>query len=597
MRYLGLLLDDGGIDLAEVNKEITSSVQANATATPDKPASIPTGVPSYRQGERDAMPPTTPDLVYRGGATTTPDLVYRGGATTQNLDIPSTFKTDSQKDAEERAKYRAGERGDGSATTTASTPTASTEDEFVTHWRSGIKAKKGTSLAALFEKQNADRADYDAAYAQKPTTPAPEGMQWTWQVRNRQWALVKLTGFGGTTTSTSTAGAGGKTESRREYLGSGASRVLRVYYSDGTFQDFAAPDTTGDGDGNNNQGGGNFVTKPTLTGQITRRKTGGIVQVVSLFSDGSEQVIDEYKDYSARDAVMKMFENTGLGQSFLDSLMKSIDQVYADNIAPTDAQILNSIYNSDAYKQRFAANEIIRKRMADGTDARPGDRLLTPAEYVKTEAAYRELMSEAGLPPGFYDQPEDFTKFIAELGTSVAEVSERINVAKRALQNADQNIKDSLKQYYGWTDNDLVAYLLDPERAFQAVNSRFTYTTEALKERYGVAEVGGAATRAGMTGGVSETFAKEIFKAGKADLAERAFQQSAREQKDYQRLMGLYGEQAGTEDLAREALALAGGADIGIKTKKLASKERAKFQQRSAIDKASLGSRLRNPDV
>lgn len=591
MRYLGNYLDDGGIDLAEVNKEITSSVQANATATSEKPA-------------------TTPDLVYRGGASVTPDLVYRGGASIQNLgaaESPTLTNTTTLAGINAASNpsavtstvtgvpsYRQGEREDGSTSTTTNANASSTEGEFVTHWRSGLTAKKGTKLGDLFEKQNADRADYDAAYADKPTTPAPEGMAWVWQVRNRQWALTKLTGFG--STSATTANNGFQTPTNGFSFDDNGVLLFNGLPYSGVWQGITYEKGIRQ-DGSKGSGSSSGSSKSTLVGQITRRKTGGIVQVVSLFSDGSEQVIDEYKDYSARDAVMKMFENTGLGQSFLDSLMKSIDQVYADNIAPTDAQILNSIYNSDAYKQRFAANEIIRKRMATGTDARPGDRLLTPAEYVKTEAAYRELMSEAGLPPGFYDQPEDFTKFIAELGTSVAEVSERINVAKRALQNADQNIKDSLKQYYGWTDNDLVAYLLDPERAFQAVNSRFTYTTEALKERYGVAEVGGAATRAGMTGGVSETFAKEIFKAGKADLAERAFQQSAREQKDYQRLMGLYGEQAGTEDLAREALALAGGADIGIKTKKLASKERAKFQQRSAIDKASLGSRLRTPDV
>jgi hypothetical protein len=339
-----------------------------------------------------------------------------------------------------------------------------------------------------------------------------------------------------------------------------------------------------------------YQNKPTLVGQVTRRKTGGIVQVVSLFSDGSEQIIDEYKDFSARDSVMKMFENTGLGQSFLDSLMQSIDKVYADNVAPTDAQILNSIYNSEAYKTRFAANEVIRKRMADG-QGRPGDRLLTPAEYVKTEAAYKEIMSEAGLPPGFYDQPEDFTNFIAELGTSVAEITERVNIAKQALQNADANIKQALKDYYGLSETDMVAYLLDPEKAFDAINSRFRYTTAEAQQMYAAAEIGGSALRAGMQGGVTEEFAKEIAKAGKGNLAEEAFQRSARQQGDYERLMGLYGEQAGKEDLAREALALAGGADVGIKTKKLASQERAKFAARSGVDRASLGSRLRTPDV
>ena len=66
MRLTELLID-GGFDFGSINQEITQSVQANAGATPDKPA-------------------VTPDLVYRGGASVTPDLVYRGGASVQNLD-------------------------------------------------------------------------------------------------------------------------------------------------------------------------------------------------------------------------------------------------------------------------------------------------------------------------------------------------------------------------------------------------------------------------------------------------------------------------------------------------------------------------------
>lgn len=339
------------------------------------------------------------------------------------------------------------------------------------------------------------------------------------------------------------------------------------------------------------------AAKPTVIGTRTIRKTGGVVQVVQVMSDGTTgAVIEEYKDFGAKDSVIQMFQNTGLGDTFINQLVGIIDKVYEENILPTEEQVLNVIYNSDAYKQRFAANEIIKKRMAEG-QGRPGDRLLTPAEYIATENSYRELMSQAGMPSGFYDQPEDFTNFIAELGTSVAEVSERISLAQQALQFADDNIKNALRDYYGWTDSDMVAYLLDPERAFQAVNSKFAFSTAELKQRYAVAEVGGAALRAGVAGGATQGLAEEIVKAGKQDLAERTFQSTARMQEDYSRLMGLYGEAAGAEDLTREALSLTGGAEVGIKTRKLASKERAKFQTQSAVQKTSLGSRLETPDV
>ena len=336
--------------------------------------------------------------------------------------------------------------------------------------------------------------------------------------------------------------------------------------------------------------------KPKVVGTRTVRKTGGVVEVVEIMSDGSTgKVIDSYKDFGARDSVMKMFENTGLGDTFIKSLMDTIDKVYEENIMPTDSQVLNTIYSSDAYKTRFAANEAIRQRMAEGK-GRPGDRLLSPAEYIAAEDGYREILQESGLPTGFYDQQEDFTNLISN-AISVSELTARVNIAQNALQKADQSIVKSLQDYYGLSTGDLVAYMLDNQKAFDAINSRYQYSTEQAKLMYTSAEVGGAATRAGMTEGISKGFAEEITKAGKADSAERAFQGAARDQADYRRLMSLYGQTAGTEDLARESLGLAGGAEVGIKTKKLASKERAKFQQRGAIEKTSLGSRLRTPDV
>ena len=328
------------------------------------------------------------------------------------------------------------------------------------------------------------------------------------------------------------------------------------------------------------------AAKPKVVGVRTVRKTGGVVETVQVMSDGTDgKVIDTYKDFGAKDSVMKMFENTGLGSDFIKSLTDAIDKVYDENIMPTDEQILNSIYSSDAYKTRFAANEVIKKRMADGKGL-PGDRLLTPKEYIDTEAGYKEILSSAGLPTGFYDTQDDFTKLISN-SISNAELTERVNIAQAALQKADANIVNALKDYYGMTTGDLTAYLLDKDKAFNVLTSRYQYTTEEAKKLYGAAEIGGAATRAGMT--ATKGFAEEIYAADKGAMAEQAFQGAARQQADYKRLLGLYGEQAGQEDLAREALGLAGGTEVSLKTKKLASKERAKFGTRSAIDRTSLG--------
>jgi hypothetical protein len=181
------------------------------------------------------------------------------------------------------------------------------------------------------------------------------------------------------------------------------------------------------------------------------------------------------------------------------------------------------------------------------------------------------------------------------MGVSTAELTDRVNIAKNALNNADEGIKTALKDYYGLTNEDLTAYLLDKDRAMNLIDSRFKYTTEEAKRMYTAAEIGGAASRAGQMS--DKAFSEEIYAAGKAGQAEAAFQKSAGQQKDYQRLMSLYGETAGEQDIAREELALAGGTAVTEKKKKLASQERAIFSQKSAIDTTSLGRRSKKADV
>jgi hypothetical protein len=54
-------------------------------------------------------------------------------------------------------------------------------------------------------------------------------------------------------------------------------------------------------------------------------------------------------------------------------------------------------------KRRFAGNQQRRKL---------GLPVLSPREYLETEAAYRQVMESAGLPRGFYDSPDDFSSWI-----------------------------------------------------------------------------------------------------------------------------------------------------------------------------------------
>jgi len=306
----------------------------------------------------------------------------------------------------------------------------------------------------------------------------------------------------------------------------------------------------------------------------------------SPMGTATEEQIQERK--SALDALTAMFTNAGLDKTFTDKLVGVVTNMYASNVNPNESEMLNAIYNSDAYKQRFSGNEKMRQRMAAGK-AMPGDRLLNPAEYIQLESDYREYMQQAGLPSGFYDQPEDFSNFIGN-GVALTEVKRRVDLASTAANNADKFTLDALRTQYGLSASDITAYLLDPERALPIFDGRNTIVN--LEKAYGSADVAGAAARTGY-GAAGTAFSEEIYNSGKSKYAESAFQQAAQMQPGLDRLNKIYGGDVSTEGVVREQLALAGGTEAGTKRRKLASKERAMFQQQSAVGRESL-SRVAN---
>lgn len=332
-----------------------------------------------------------------------------------------------------------------------------------------------------------------------------------------------------------------------------------------------------------------------VIGTRTKRQLGGVVQTIRMWDDGTEEVIDSKVDKSAGEAARDIFRNAGLDDSFVNGLMGVIDNIYNENIDPTAAQVLSAIYNSEPYKKRFPANELIRKRIADGV-GRPGDRLLSPKEYMELEQTYRQIFRDADMPEGYYNEASDFTNLISN-DLSPIEMRERVSLAKDALYYADQNVVQTLQDYYGLTTGDLTAYLLDPERALTAIESRNARAARTqqmgnnltdLRQTYQASQIGGMGRRAGLQ--IRKELAEEIIGGGIApdDNTQRAITAASELAPDYQRLGDLYAESTSSEDLVREALDLQGGTALGQRRRKLASQERAQFAKESALTSTSL---------
>ena len=387
----------------------------------------------------------------------------------------------------------------------------------------------------------------------------------------------------------------------------------------------------------------------SIIGYRTGYGRGGFKITYAQYSDGSESEVGRERDRGAGDAVESMFQNLGLDQRFSQSLRGVIDQAYNSDRAPTQNEIMAAVRGSDAYKQRFKANEIIRQRMADG-EGRAGDRILSPAEYIDAEQQYRRILADADMPEGFYDSPDDFVGLISN-SVSANEFSSRVDTAFDALNYADENTVSALRDYYNLSTSDMVSYLLDPSRALPAIQARAATRSRTLPaaaapeaaavagdENAAMAEPAAASPRAmampqmrsfgqdtqgndvsaedgtGAYGGNSRETLQRMYRASKyggfgksqglrvgrefseevasqnqnEDVVKRSFKQAAEQNPAVGRLGRLYGQPMDFQDLIREDLDLAGGAASGRRRRKFASKERAQFGQQSGLGRSSL---------
>lgn len=161
----------------------------------------------------------------------------------------------------------------------------------------------------------------------------------------------------------------------------------------------------------------------------------------------------EGEDLNAYQFLTQMLEEWGLG-SLAPDVLKLIQDGY------TQQQIPVLLQNTDAYKQRFIGNQARREK---------GLAVLSPSEYLQVERSYRQIMMNAGLPDGFYDNAADFAGFIGN-DVSPVEIQRRVDEASDAIYRMDATTAQTFLDMYGLTPQDLTAYLLDANRGRDAIN-------------------------------------------------------------------------------------------------------------------------------
>jgi len=141
----------------------------------------------------------------------------------------------------------------------------------------------------------------------------------------------------------------------------------------------------------------------------------------------------------------------------------------------SEATITFALQESPEYKQRFKANEA---RLAKGLA------VLKPNEYIAVEDSYRQALRAYGLI--VFDTDEYVSRFI-ENDVSPSELTARIQLATDRVINAAPQVRNTLINFYGLNDVDLIAYTLDPKGQLPTIEKQIA-----------TAEIGAAAARQGF---------------------------------------------------------------------------------------------------
>lgn len=228
---------------------------------------------------------------------------------------------------------------------------------------------------------------------------------------------------------------------------------------------------------------------------------------------------------NAFEALNNLFSTYGLG-TLAPKIFDFIQKGYsADTIG-----IL--LQDTSEYKERFKGNDL---RKAQGLP------VLAPNEYLSVESSYRQLMRQAGLPEGFYDQPSDFNDFIGK-DVSPTELKDRVSLASQATTLANPNYKRALQEMYGIDESHMTAYFLDPSRA-----------EPLLQKQAAAAAIGAEALKRGLKADANA--AESFATAGvTASQAAQAYGTIAQQLPSFQQIGHQYGEEVTQFEMERALL-------------------------------------------
>lgn len=264
------------------------------------------------------------------------------------------------------------------------------------------------------------------------------------------------------------------------------------------------------------------------------------------------------QNQSAFDIINDQLNQWGIGE-LADAARQLILQGLDSNAVTIELQ------NTPQYQQRFSGNA---DRIKAGLPA------LTPAQYVATEQSYKQVLSQFGLPAGFYDSPQALHDFIAK-DVSPQELQSRAQIAQQVWLSNDADTKTAWRSFYGLSDGTAIANILDPKTALPII-----------QREANAAQAGGEMLRQGLSPDQQrlEGYSDQGYTVAQMD---KGIQQTAAEQQTMGGLSQRFG--IGYDQGTALDATIGNNATALATRQRLISNETALFSSRSAADSAALG--------
>jgi hypothetical protein len=274
---------------------------------------------------------------------------------------------------------------------------------------------------------------------------------------------------------------------------------------------------------------------------------------------------------SAFDLARAFAVQYGLGESIADRIIDlTVNQGY------TETAVTLALQQSPEYKARFSGIEKYKQNYATDIAAGRKAQPLTPAQYIKAEQEYQEILNRYGLAD--LASQETFSELVGG-DVSAIELKDRVENVYDKIRNADSVLKEQLATYFPTlTESDFAKSLLTGKSPEEMASS--------LKRRVSQAEISSEAARAGL-GGLTVGRAAELEQMGLTRTIARAgYSRIAEQQTALQKLGSIYQQDVTGIQTELEAEQFQGLASQ--RRKRLEQTEQAAFAGRSGISQVSL---------